>query len=934
PHLSAPRSVQPDAAHEPNTLDRQAQHLWETGQHQRARTVMHQAMTRANHPHIQRIQLEWLIDRLDKPVDEGVLRLKAGDLWMRVGHFDKARAHYTSAHGLLGSQAAVLRRLGQVLCEQGHYDQARKLAERALTAPDSQEEQGEILFTLGWTAAMRGDYTTALAHAQHGLRLDTPSPISRARLFRLLGTVHWHQGSALEACDAFTHGKRLAEQHGAEEIEAECWMGLGTSLFMQGQHEASLDAYTQAVALHERHGRIPQLAKSLNGQGIALYLLGRWDETATVWEAFRQTCSRTGNRPDLVMAYNNLGFLHKDRGDLERAALELRRGLQEAQEAGFGRGEAMVHGNLGEVLTRMGDWVSAQSHLDQAHHLAHKLGAAGELLETERRMAELQLAKGSPDKALHRATVCLERPDLHDNPGEAGHLERVCGESLVALGHLGDARVHLGRARELQNRYGSLTDRLRAELAWHQLQLRDEPWSLRPNLQRLRDEAKRLGARPLALEASRLLALWPRDSTPKNTPCPKALKALVEVAQEISQITDLNTLLEIVTERALTLTDGGRALLIVIEDGREVKVHTARWRAETQRDELAIRMSRTIADQVYSTGQSVVITDTTLTPELQAQESILSLKLKAIVCVPLKIRDKTLGILYVDSQQTTEGLGPQHLPVLEALGAQAAMALHHTRLIHAEKRRQALAAYLAHDFRTPLASLNILIELIREELSGIDPELLDILQSTETQLNQLDRMTRQIVDLERLQDPIAFHPKAFSLHEVAHRVLVSLVPLANHRKVALRWTLSEQLPPLYADPDALRRLFTNVIGNAIKALEPGATVTVEASLLEGGDLDTSAASQLGWSPAPELNPDRRIALIFRDDGPGLTEAQARKLSMDREQWLKEQGSSQQRAGLGLFIVRELVLRQGGTLRCDTSPGQGTTFTITLPTARD
>ncbi|MEL6182243.1 MAG: serine/threonine-protein kinase, partial [Myxococcota bacterium] len=85
-HQAAQTLARSDAAHEPNTLDRQAQHLWETGQHQRARTVMHQAMTRANHPHIQRIQLEWLIDRLDKPVDEGVLRLKAGDLWMRVGH--------------------------------------------------------------------------------------------------------------------------------------------------------------------------------------------------------------------------------------------------------------------------------------------------------------------------------------------------------------------------------------------------------------------------------------------------------------------------------------------------------------------------------------------------------------------------------------------------------------------------------------------------------------------------------------------------------------------------------------------------------------------------------------------------------------------------------------------------------------------------------
>ena len=76
---------------------------------------------------------------------------------------------------------------------------------------------------------------------------------------------------------------------------------------------------------------------------------------------------------------------------------------------------------------------------------------------------------------------------------------------------------------------------------------------------------------------------------------------------------------------------------------------------------------------------------------------------------------------------------------------------------------------------------------------------------------------------------------------------------------------------------------------------------------------------------------RRVQLIFQDNGPGIPEDQARKLSMSREQWLVERGATEKRAGLGLFIVRELVLRQGGTLHCDTSPERGTRFTITLPT---
>ena len=925
-HHRAAQALAPER--EPEALERRARHLWEVERRQEALGLMRQAAERATGVHERLVRLEWLIERLEGSEEEGGLRLEAGDLWMQVGHFDKAQPQYQRADELLGGRASVLRRLGLVLCEQGRYGAAEAFAKRALTARGAREEEAETRFTLGWTAAMRGDYEAALEHAQRGLGLDDLAPVSEARLRRLLGTVHWHQGAAQAACDAFTQGKALAARHGASEVEAACWMGLGTGLFMQGRHEASLGAYTRAVALHERDGRVAQLAKCLNGQGIALYLLGRWGEAATAWEGFRQTCSRTGNRPDLVMAYNNLGFLFKDRGDLERAALELRRGLQEAQEAGFQRGAAMVHGNLGEVLTRMGRWAAARSHLEQAHHLALQLSASGELLETERRMAELDLATGAFEKALRRATDCLARPSVRDNPAEEGNLERVCGEALLGMGRSEEAWARLGRARALQDEGGSRPDRLRAELAWHRLAQREEPWRFQSRLQLLRDEAVQLGARPLVDEASRLLAQWPADT---SKACPFALKALVEVAQEISQVKEVGALLEIVTERALSLTKGGRALLLLIEDGREVKVHTARWRADAQRDQLALRMSRTIADRVYSTGESVVITDTAMAPGLQAQDSILSLQLKAIVCVPLKIRDETLGILYVDSQQTAEGLGPQHLPVLEALGAQAAIALHNTRLLRVEKRRQALAAYLAHDFRTPLASLKVLIELIQGEATGLDPELLDLLQSADAQLDQLDRMTRQIVDMEQLQGPLPFVLKAVDLQGVAERALHSLSLLAKQRGVSLRWAIPGDLPPVSADPDALHRIFTNLIGNAVKALEAGAEVTFRASLLDGDELDAPSASQLGWSPTPEVNVARRVQLIFQDNGPGIPEDQARKLSMSREQWLVERGATEKRAGLGLFIVRELVLRQGGTLHCDTSPERGTRFTITLPT---
>jgi signal transduction histidine kinase len=122
------------------------------------------------------------------------------------------------------------------------------------------------------------------------------------------------------------------------------------------------------------------------------------------------------------------------------------------------------------------------------------------------------------------------------------------------------------------------------------------------------------------------------------------------------------------------------------------------------------------------------------------------------------------------------------------------------------------------------------------------------------------------------------------------------------RAAELRLDLDESLPPLAADPLALRRILENLVGNAVDSLDGGAgTVTVSTKAAGGG----------------------RILLEVADTGSGMTREQLDR-AFDDFHTTKPGGT-----GLGLSVVRRLVADIGGSLRVATEPGTGTRFTIEL-----
>ena len=211
-----------------------------------------------------------------------------------------------------------------------------------------------------------------------------------------------------------------------------------------------------------------------------------------------------------------------------------------------------------------------------------------------------------------------------------------------------------------------------------------------------------------------------------------------------------------------------------------------------------------------------------------------------------------------------------------------------------------LAAGIAHEIRNPLASISGSVQVLKNSSSPGSPEqrLMEIVVAESHRLSSiLEDFLRYVRPKERAIEPVDA-PAALDdvLTLLAHGDEVS----PNHRLV------KDFDPPsvvVQADPGQLRQIFWNVARNALAAMPGGGALTVSARL-QGGS----------WN------------VTFTDEGHGMTASERGRL------FTPFAHSFPGGTGLGLAIVYRIVEEHGGTIRVDTSPGHGTTVSISLPLA--
>lgn len=395
----------------------------------------------------------------------------------------------------------------------------------------------------------------------------------------------------------------------------------------------------------------------------------------------------------------------------------------------------------------------------------------------------------------------------------------------------------------------------------------------------------------------------PGDSQSNGVSLLQRYDRVLEVTTELVSTLELSTLLQIIVEAAKELTSSQAAALLLFNSQRNhLYFEAATEPLHTDDTLIAIPMENSIAGWIYTHQQALLVEDTDAESSyFRDVDLVTSSRAKTILGVPLRTREKTIGVIEaVNKNEGTFDTADQR--VLEALGAQAAIAIENTRLF----RQSDMVADMVHELRTPLSSLSAASHLLlRSELE--EGQRSQIRQTIFNEVQRLNELTTNFLELSRLDSGrVRFEREPVHIEGLVRECMEILRPQANAEGVTLEIDAGQVLAPVLGDRSQLKRLLLNLINNAIKYNNKG-----------------------GWVRVTLEGVNRSLVLVVSDNGPGIPPEGLDNL-FDRFYRVPDQEGRVGGTGLGLAIAKKITLNHGGNISVQSELGKGTTFKVELP----
>jgi PAS domain S-box-containing protein len=219
-----------------------------------------------------------------------------------------------------------------------------------------------------------------------------------------------------------------------------------------------------------------------------------------------------------------------------------------------------------------------------------------------------------------------------------------------------------------------------------------------------------------------------------------------------------------------------------------------------------------------------------------------------------------------------------------------------------------LAAGIAHEINNPIATIEIqagrLRDAIEDEHDGINGDfqnrLEECISQVEAQVQRCQAVTNNLLSFSRTSE---IKQEQCEINHILQNT-ITLVTSLTHKKPTIQTSLDNNLPFFYGDPRRLEQVFVNVLNNALKAIRNDGTISVDTCVDNNND----------------------IKIRFADSGPGIPKALLARI-FDPFFTTSPEGEG---TGLGLSITHFIIKEMDGKIDVESTPGQGTTFTITLP----
>jgi len=229
-----------------------------------------------------------------------------------------------------------------------------------------------------------------------------------------------------------------------------------------------------------------------------------------------------------------------------------------------------------------------------------------------------------------------------------------------------------------------------------------------------------------------------------------------------------------------------------------------------------------------------------------------------------------------------------------------------------EELQNRFISHVSHELRTPLTAMREFASLLIDGIPGkLTKEQEHYLERVAANIDRLARIIDNLLVISKTEEgKITLEKKLIDMRELISRVAEDFQAAARKKGLELQTSLPAVLPEIYADPDKITQVLTNLIGNALKFTPREGEVEIGAQ--KKGD---------------------ELEIWVRDNGIGIEPADQEKI-FDRFQQIRgEHQVSDKGAGLGLAISREMVRLHRGRMWVESEPGKGSVFYFCLPRAQ-
>ncbi|MEK6606114.1 MAG: sigma 54-interacting transcriptional regulator [Myxococcota bacterium] len=619
-------------------------------------------------------------------------------LMLRVAELARLGGALATAERLARSAGGVdgLVLQGRVRAEAGDPTGAVSLLERAVRAGP---RRADALRALAEVHVRRGDPARAEPCCRKALALH-PLPAEEARVRTQLGLALAYRGHADLAQAELARACEAARTAADRAAEIAALSGSALVHFRQGELGAARTRWSEALDAARAAGDVERIASlTLNLAAIAFHRgeLGR--NLSGLQECLRLVRA-VGAEMNEVLARVDLGHAYLTVGLHEQARAELETARDAARRLGLRRHEACALQVLALVRAARGETGGAREGLDQAAGIFAELGDPVGLGELEADRADVALRAGDRDGALR--AIAAGASGAPDDLALRLDALRLRAAALAPAAERGDAARGIAdaleRARakesppleldlraaafELETARGRDTDaRAHASAALRLLEAMAADLPAETQNAFWQDERRRAlrhaaGARGNAIgEADTQMGLRPGAPGVEER-----FFRILEINRQLGSELDPERLLERLMDAAVELTGAERGfLLLAPSDGGEMTVEVAR---NLDRRTLgAESYSRSIAERVCREGEPIITVSAHDDPRFRDYLSVHQMRLESVLAIPVRVRGRVAGVLYLESRFARGPFTPEDLRLLQAFGDQAAIALSNARLL-------------------------------------------------------------------------------------------------------------------------------------------------------------------------------------------------------------------------------------------------------------